>query len=880
MPDLPFDLTDQTIKELAIDDAVARQNVAWFADRYGAQAGAYRLLACYAAMPLVLTPELLNYLHNRFLANAGLPWVAEVDLLLSELVHPVGEELYAMPPATRAYLLEELRRRVGDAELANVARVLLHYTRRLARTNPALDDEELRAQQWAAMVYLDELRPTAVREVAETFRALAEQLTARPASAPIDMQRAEFARLAHITQMLEPQIQAYPELVEYAAMVSRLLAGEEIGAAAVSVQVEEVTLRVPTQLRPLPLSTTTHAFVDVDVRVALAPDGLYTIDISVLGETSTCSQTPDLRPFQPLMERWRQGGSDALSVLEGQTLGRQLYDFLFARDELALFPRTKAGAVGLYGARTRLCLQLGPPELAALPWELLYDGSDFLGQAVDMALLRTLSLHKAASPQLSAPLRLLAVTAAPLDAGRLDQAAERHKLMQVVGPLAVAGQLEVTWLEHATLQSLAGALAQQQFHIFYFSGHGVADQHGGAAMLVLADEDGRAHLVGANDLIPLLAGHASLRLTILNTAESARIDAGALGLAATLVQAGIPAVIGMQGAITDDSAIRFTQRFFDALARGQTIAEAVQASRRELAQAAPAWCEWALPVLYTAAADEMLFPPTEIREDPPAPDPPPITFDWVEIPAGPFLLGSDKKKDDQAFDDELPQQSVTLPAYRIARTPVTVAQFAAFVQATGYQTDAEKQGQAGIWNGKEWGWVKGANWQHPRGPKSDVRQKQDHPVTCVTWQDAVAFCVWASEVTGTTIRLPSEAEWEKAARGTDGRIYPWGNDKPTKEHCNFNMDVGDTTPVGRYPKGASPYGLLDVAGNVWEWTNSLWIAYPYDPADGREDSYSEGSRTVRGGSFFYNARLVRCACRCNLFDPNVDVVLRVSSPGF
>jgi sulfatase modifying factor 1 len=668
MPDLPFDLTDQTIKELAIDDAVARQNVAWFADRYGAQAGAYRLLACYAAMPLVLTPELLNYLHNRFLANAGLPWVAEVDLLLSELVHPVGEELYAMPPATRAYLLEELRRRVGDAELANVARVLLHYTRRLARTNPALDDEELRAQQWAAMVYLDELRPTAVREVAETFRALAEQLTARPASAPIDMQRAEFARLAHITQMLEPQIQAYPELVEYAAMVSRLLAGEEIGAAAVSVQVEEVTLRVPTQLRPLPLSTTTHAFVDVDVRVALAPDGLYTIDISVLGETSTCSQTPDLRPFQPLMERWRQGGSDALSVLEGQTLGRQLYDFLFARDELALFPRTKAGAVGLYGARTRLCLQLGPPELAALPWELLYDGSDFLGQAVDMALLRTLSLHKAASPQLSAPLRLLAVT--------------------------------------------------------------------------------------------------------------------------------------------------------------------------------------------------------------------PITFDWVEIPAGPFLLGSDKKKDDQAFDDELPQQSVTLPAYRIARTPVTVAQFAAFVQATGYQTDAEKRGSAYVWTGSKYDDVKGANWQHPRGPKSDVRQKQDHPVTCVTWQDAVAFCVWASEVTGTTIRLPSEAEWEKAARGTDGRIYPWGNDKPTKEHCNFNMDVGDTTPVGRYPKGASPYGLLDVAGNVWEWTNSLWIAYPYDPADGREDSYSEGSRTVRGGSVYLIARNVRCACRDSNVIPDDDVGLRVSSPGF
>lgn len=245
MNDPRFDPTDLTMDALAVDDAVARQSVAWFVDRYGAQADAYRLLACYAAMPLVLTPELLNYLHNRFLADAGLPWVAEVDLLLSDLVHPVVDDLYAMPPATRAYLLAELRQRVGDDRLANVARVLIHYTRRLARANPALDDEELRAQQWAAMVYLDELRPTAVREVAQAFRAVADQLHAQPASAPFDMQRAEFARLAHITQLLAPQIQAHVELVEYAKLVSRLLAGETVDGAPTSVQVAGTTLTVP-----------------------------------------------------------------------------------------------------------------------------------------------------------------------------------------------------------------------------------------------------------------------------------------------------------------------------------------------------------------------------------------------------------------------------------------------------------------------------------------------------------------------------------------------------------------------------------------------------------------------------------------------------------
>ena len=258
---------------------------------------------------------------------------------------------------------------------------------------------------------------------------------------------------------------------------------------------------------------------------------------------------------------------------------------------------------------------------------------------------------------------------------------------------------------------------------------------------------------------------------------------------------------------------------------------------------------------------------------------PGVALELVQVPAGEFVMGSDPSKDATAYDNETPQHKLYLPDYWIGKYPVTVAQFAAFVKATGYQTTAEKDGRAYAYTGSEWKDIKGADWQHPRGPRSNVQhaERANHPVTLVSWNDAVAFCQWASQITGRTVRLPSEAEWEKAARGTDGRLWPWGKEPPDDKRCNFKMNVQDTTPVGQYsPLGDSPYGCTDMAGNVWEWTLSLWKAYPYNASDGREDPNSLEARVLRGGSLYNTRREARCAFRSLGDGP----FLRLNNSGF
>lgn len=245
----------------------------------------------------------------------------------------------------------------------------------------------------------------------------------------------------------------------------------------------------------------------------------------------------------------------------------------------------------------------------------------------------------------------------------------------------------------------------------------------------------------------------------------------------------------------------------------------------------------------------------------------------VRIEPGPFVMGSDPNLDAQAYEDEEPQHTLTLPEYFIGRWPVTVAQFRFFVQDSGHRLENQ----------------------------DSVEGVSNHPVGWVYWTDALAYCDWLTEklrashgtpqpiwdriTSGWRVSLPSEAEWEKAARGTTGRIYPWGNEPEPGKANTVEADIRIPSPVGSFWAGRSPFEVEDMSGNVWEWTRSRWVrqgAYPYpEDAAGRADRENLEARgdmhVLRGGSFSDAGWNARCARRIgkNVYDRYANYGFRI-----
>lgn len=243
----------------------------------------------------------------------------------------------------------------------------------------------------------------------------------------------------------------------------------------------------------------------------------------------------------------------------------------------------------------------------------------------------------------------------------------------------------------------------------------------------------------------------------------------------------------------------------------------------------------AVPIEERIAAADALGQVNDPRIDPQRED------YWAEIPAGKFWMGAQAKYplggnyDKDAFGNEAPLREVELLSFRVARFPVTVGQYRLFIEDHGYAD-------------RRW-WVEGGfgSWTEPAAWEGQMAHPS-RPVVGVSWFEAMAFCAWGG------FRLPSEAEWERAARGLDARKYPWGKGDPDAERMNYHVNVGYPTPVGIYPLDRTPEGICDMGGNVWEWCRDVYRSYGGDRVEA-------SGRVIRGGSFWHDARDCRAALR-------------------
>jgi len=225
------------------------------------------------------------------------------------------------------------------------------------------------------------------------------------------------------------------------------------------------------------------------------------------------------------------------------------------------------------------------------------------------------------------------------------------------------------------------------------------------------------------------------------------------------------------------------------------------------------------------------------------------TTSWPAIPAGRVAL--------KAGGYLAAVTTFELPAFALARHPVTNAVYARFIAAGGYD-NARWWLEDGWAQRQRWGWTAprywgGRDWNEP-----------DHPVVGVSWYEALAYCRWLSAGTGRAITLPTEQQWQRAAQGDDERPFPWGQALPDATRCNWQRNVDETTPVDAYPAGASPYGVLDLSGNVWEWTLTGW-----ESGNRRPEAGANGElRLLRGGSWSSDSPYSLQVDNRSALDPN------------
>jgi formylglycine-generating enzyme required for sulfatase activity len=686
---------------------------------------------------------------------------------------------------------------------------------------------------------------------------------------------------------------------------------------------------------------------------------------SCIGEGSVKFELPfsalELENFILKMGHARRGmgrnarSSDSPELSAAKEFGAKLFGAVFQGDVYACL-RASLEEAQTHEQGVRVLLRL-PPELTNLPWEYLYNPAwnQFFSLTVDTPLVRYLELTPTIRPlAVKPPLRLLVVISSPSDYDTLDVEREWRDLLVALQPLVKRGLVVIERLESASLPALRRQLRQNEYHIFHFIGHGLFDERHQDGILLFTDENGRGRPLSGQDLGTLLRNHHSLRLALLNSCEGARTGKNDpfAGVAHSLVQMGLPAVIAMQFEISDSAAGLFAQEFYAALADGYGVDAALTDARTAIF-ASRGSVEWGTPVLFSRTLDGKIFdlaptPPVATQEPAqrsegltpwlflnqwrrtfvilvfiglcsvilfmiykflipgmipsitasvtptitlgvspnktPAldssttPNITPILFPsatssitptlspsliltmiptaistvtptatlalplgMVLIPAGSFQMGSNKYYSDRVN----PIHTVTLSAFLIDMYEVTNANYAKCVMTGKCR-------------------LPGSAASSTRSNYYGNEQYANYPVVRVSWNDAEIYCKWRGA------RLPTEAEWEKAARGgLEGKEYSWGDADPVctpgaVNGAQFDIcAVKDTVKVGSF--GPNGYGLYDMTGNAWEWVNDWYEPnyYNVSPASdplGPIDTTSN-MKVIRGGGLYDFSSNLRVAYR-------------------
>ena len=594
----------------------------------------------------------------------------------------------------------------------------------------------------------------------------------------------------------------------------------------------------------------------------------------------------------PVLQRLRE------TVLKPAEHGRELRNALIVRPELGDFFRQCLASAG-DSLRLLIEVDASARDLLDLRWETLYnlDDTDFIAVNANYPLSRFQSSTRW-DTDYTLPsrdrLRALVAVANPADLSRpagyalFDPATQTSvslgavdvpgEVERALSALASLGRENVTLLAdypgsqgRATYPQITAEL-QNAHDIVYLVCHGalLGETESGSRgpVLLLEKNDGGVDRASGEALAKFIANLRPEQrpgLMVLASCQSGgrgkvpagakapgeqdedqrSYDRGALGaLGPRLVEAGLPAVVAMQDNIKMDTIRQFMPVFFQMLlteAEGRVDRALATARNQAYAARRP---DWWVPVLYMRLRGGQVFSPPTGK--PPQPDEPETVF----IPPGNFILGREPGPGVPAF--ETPQASVYLPAYRLGKYPVTNKQFARFVHQRNYPV------------ADEWGWS-GRN--PPKG-------QEDYPVRGVTWDEALDYCQWLTGQTGRNYSLPTEAQWEKAARGGDARLYPWGE---AWQAGRCNQGTAKTAPVKSCPS-QNEYGLYDLVGNVLQWTTTLWggrvqppdpeYAYPWRD-DGRDDVQANRQirRVLRGSAFSDPPEACTCTVRCS-FLPN------------